>query len=417
MCVLLHDKHEIMRRILAAFILFYTLAVPAQRLPRLGRATTYDNWTGTWAAAQQTPVRSYMPYNNEMTNRSVRQIIKVSAGGSIVRLHLSNELSRDTLRIRSVYIAHAKDSFAIDPKSAEYLRFSNRQRVTLPPGSAVVSDAERFDLRPNELLAVTINYSEAPKQPTVHMGSRTTSYILKGYSGPHTDFARSFRYEKWFNIAALDVYRTGGRSVAILGNSITDGKGSDTDRQNRWPDVMSGVLNSPREHTDVGVLNLGIGNNRVLTTGYGAPGKDRFDRDILGQSGVRYIIVFEGINDIGVSTDGRTTARQLIEQYKLMVAKAHARRLRIYGATITPMKGAGYFTPDHEAGREMVNEWIRTSGEFDGVIDFDRLMADPADRQALRPEWRLPDCLHPNALGYEQMGRYAAEFLLRELRK
>lgn len=393
-------------------------ASPAMGQSLLRQRNVIGHWTATWATAMQVPVKTFMPYNNDMTERSVRQVIKVSAGGDIVRLQLSNIFSAEPVEIRSVYIAHALDSFRIDPASAQYLRFSGHQRVTILPGQSIFSDAERFALRPLERLAITINYKQAPKAPTVHMGSRTTSYILRGYSGPLTDFSRAFQYEKWFNISSLAVYANNVRTFAILGNSITDGKGATTDHQNRWPDEMSFNLNEalPLRSRKEGepkrqyaVLNLGIGNNRVLSVGYGQAGKDRFDRDILAQQGVTDVIVFEGINDLGNAADAMATARELVEQYKIMVSKCRRARLRVYLATITPMKGSGYFTPRREAARQWVNEWIRTQKEADGVLDFDKLMQDPADPAALRPEWRLADALHPNATGYKVMGRHAAE--------
>lgn len=407
-----------MRLTLFAGWLMLFQGLSAQRMP--AAQNLVGRWTGTWATAMQVPVRSFMPYNNDMSNRSVRQIIKVSAGGDVVRLQLSNVFSSEPVEIRSVYIAHALDSFRIDTESVEYLRFDGHQRVVIAPGKSVWSDAERFALKPLERLAITINYKSAPKSPTVHMGSRTTSYILQGYSGPQTDFSRAFRYEKWFNIEALNVYAKDVRTFAILGNSITDGKGSTTDHQNRWPDEMSfnlyelgnRQLKDGQPRRQYSVLNLGIGNNRVLSVGYGLAGKDRFDHDILGQAGLTDVIIFEGINDLGTSHEAQTTAYQLVEQYKLMIAKCRRAHLRVFLATLPPMKGSGYFNEVREAARRYVNEWIRTQKETDGFLDFDRLLQDPADPLALRPEWRLDDCLHPNALGYKQMGRYAAENFL-----
>lgn len=409
---------HLVRLELLALLLLSGQSLWAQRMP--AAQNLMGRWTGTWATAMQVPVKSFMPYNNDMSNRSVRQVIKVSAGGDIVRLQLSNIFSSEPVEIRSVYIAHALDSFRIDTESVEYLRFNGHQRVVIAPGKSVWSDAERFALKPLGRLAITINYKSAPKSPTVHMGSRTTSYILRGYSGPQTDFSKAFRYEKWFNIAALNVYAKDVRTFAILGNSITDGKGSTTDHQNRWPDEMSfnlyelgnRQLKEGLPRRQFGVLNLGIGNNRVLSVGYGLAAKDRFDRDILGQAGVTDVIIFEGINDLGTSHDGLATARQLVEQYKLMIAKCRRAHLRVFLATVPPMHGSGYYTPGHEVGRRFVNEWVRTQKEADGFLDFDKLLQDPANPLALRPEWRLDDCLHPNALGYKQMGRYAAEYFL-----
>ena len=402
-------------------LLFFLLGATTHALAYHPVGTVFGRWSGTWATAMQTPVKSFMPYNNRMSNRSVRQIVKVSAGGKVVRLQLSNIFSTESVVIRSVYIAHALDSFRIDAKSARYLKFSGKDAVTIEPGRSLFSDPLAFDLRPLESLAITINYESAPRNPTVHMGSRTTSYILKGVSTPETDFSRAFRYERWFNIAALEVLSNDIRTFAIIGNSITDGKGSTTDHQNRWPDEMSFYLNGPLKeavqnqqmtsaYKQWGVLNLGIGNNRVLSVGFGQPAKDRFDRDVLQQHGVTDVIIFEGINDLGTSRDGKTTARSVIAQYKLMIQKCRRAHLRVWLATITPMKGAGYYSINHELGRQIINGWIRLQKEADGYLDFDKLMRNPNEQLALRPEWRLADALHPNAIGYREMGRYAAEF-------
>ena len=407
-----------MRRKLLLF-LFIAFAVGA--FARHPAGTVVGRWTGTWATAMQTPVKSFMPYNNRMSNRSVRQMVKVSAGGKVIRLQLSNIFSDKPVVVRSVYVAHALDSFRIEPKSARYLKFSGKDEVTIPAGRSLFSDALVFDLKPMETVAITINYLTAPRTPTVHMGSRTTSYILKGESTPETDFAKAFRYEKWFNIAALDVYTRDVRTIAILGNSITDGKGSTTDHQNRWPDEMSYQLNEVagakvvkegKKRMQYGVLNLGIGNNRVLTVGFGQPARQRFDRDILEQRGVTDVILFEGINDLGNSKDGIVTAHELVEAYKQMIEKCHKAGLKVWLGTITPMKGAHYYSVSHELGRKLVNNWIRLQHEADGVLDFDKLMRDPADEHALRPGLYLPDHLHPNAEGYKMMGKYAAEKIL-----
>lgn len=409
-----------LRRALLLVLVMTSLGAGAQRMGR--SRTLLGHWVGTWATAMQTPVKSFMPYNNDLSQRSVRQIVQVSAGGSIVRLQLSNIFSTEPVEIKSVYIAHALDSSRIDARTARYMDFHGRHRVVIGAGQSVYSDAERFELAPLERVAITINYVRAPKVPTVHMGSRTTSYILHGATTARDDFSQAFRYEKWFNIASLSVYGSHIRTFAILGNSITDGKGATTDHHNRWPDEMSFNLNrvlAPRllgpeaRGRQFAVLNLGIGNNRVLSVGFGQAGRDRFDRDILGQAGVTDVILFEGINDLGNSHDGLATARELVTAYQQMIAKCRAARLRVYLGTITPMKGSGYYSASHEAGRQYVNSWIRTQQEADGVIDFDQLMQDPADAQALRPEWRMADCLHPNAAGYKEMGRYAAEVVWR----
>ena len=398
-----------MKRIIAFFIFLCAITINA----------TAQGWIGTWATAPQTVVKSFMPYNNNMSNRSVRQVVKVSIGGDMIRLKLSNIYSTEPVVIRSIYIAHAKDSFAIAPKSAKYLKFSNQYKVTIPAGKSITSDALPYNLKPLQRLAITINYTSAPTVPTVHMGSRTTSYIMKGVTNAHSNFEKAFRENHWYNISGIDVYtmRTDLSSIAIIGNSITDGKCTTDNAQNRWPDIMSEMLQLKYKITNQGVLNLGIGNNRVVVPGgFGVLAKERFDKDVLAQAGVKKVIIFEGINDIGAAKSGysETVARQLIESYQAMIKKAKARRLKVYLGTITPFKGAGYYSPFHEAARQTVNEWIRNQAknkEVDGILDFAKLLQDPKDDRRMKKEYVSNDWLHPNPTGYKAMGTYAAEII------
>ncbi|WP_439432815.1 SGNH/GDSL hydrolase family protein [Segatella copri] len=376
-----------------------------------------QNWVGTWATAPQTVVRSFMPYNNCMTNRSVRQVVKVSIGGDVIRLKLSNIYSMQPVEIRSIYIAHAKDSFSIDAKSAQYFKFGNSYKTVIPAGKQIVSDALKFKLRNLERVAITINYTSAPEVPTVHMGSRTTSYIMKGVTNAHSNFEKAFRENHWYNISGIDVYTMSNNmsAIAIMGNSITDGKCSTDNAQNRWPDVMSEMLQLKHKITNQGVLNLGIGNNRVTVPGgFGALAKERFDRDILMQSGVKKVIIFEGINDIGAAKSGNseTVARQIIESIQGMVRKAKAQKKKVYLGTITPFKGAGYYSHFHEAARLYVNDWIRSQAKnVDGILDFAKLLQDPNDNRRMKREYASNDWLHPNPAGYKAMGIYAADII------
>ena len=376
-----------------------------------------QNWVGTWATAPQTVVRSFMPYNNCMTNRSVRQVVKVSIGGNVIRLKLSNIYSMQPVEIRSIYIAHAKDSFDIDAKTAQYFKFGNSYKTVIPAGKQIVSDALKFKLRNLERVAITINYTSAPEVPTVHMGSRTTSYIMKGVTNAHSNFAKAFRENHWYNISGIDVYTMSNNmsAIAIIGNSITDGKCSTDNAQNRWPDVMSEMLQLKHKITNQGVLNLGIGNNRVTVPGgFGALAKERFDRDILMQNGVKKVIIFEGVNDIGAARSGssETVARQIIESIQGMVKKAKARKMKVYLGTITPFKGAGYYTHFHEAARLYVNDWIRSQAKnVNGILDFAKLLQDPNDDRRMKREYASNDWLHPNPTGYKAMGIYAADIV------
>ena len=373
-----------------------------------------QNWIGTWATAPQTVVKSFMPYNNCMTNRSVRQVVKVSIGGDVIRLKLSNIYSMQPVEIRSIYIAHAKDSSDIDAKTAQYFKFGNSYKTVIPAGKQIVSNALKFKLRNLERVAITINYTSAPEIPTVHMGSRTTSYIMKGVTNAHSNFAKAFRENHWYNISGIDVYTMSNNmsAIAIIGNSITDGKCSTDNAQNRWPDVMSEMLQLKHKITNQGVLNLGIGNNRVTVPGgFGALAKERFDRDILMQSGVKKVVIFEGVNDIGAARSGssETVARQIIESIQGMVKKAKARKMKVYLGTITPFKGAGYYTHFHEAARLYVNDWIRSQAKnVDGILDFAKLLQDPNEDRRMKREYASNDWLHPNPAGYKAMGIYAA---------
>ena len=376
-----------------------------------------QNWVGTWATAPQTVVKSFMPYNNCMTNRSVRQVVKVSIGGDVIRLKLSNIYSMQPVEIRSIYIAHAKDSSDIDAKTAQYFKFGNSYKTVIPAGKQIVSNALKFKLRNLERVAITINYTSAPEIPTVHMGSRTTSYIMKGVTNAHSNFAKAFRENHWYNISGIDVYTMSNNmsAIAIIGNSITDGKCSTDNAQNRWPDVMSEMLQLKHKITNQGVLNLGIGNNRVTVPGgFGALAKERFDRDILMQSGVKKVIIFEGINDIGAAKSGNseTVARQIIESIQGMMKKAKARKMKVYLGTITPFKGAGYYSHFHEAARLYVNDWIRSQAKkADGILDFAKLLQDPNDDRRMKREYASGDWLHPNPNGYKVMGIYAADII------
>ena len=376
-----------------------------------------QNWVGTWATAPQTVVKSFMPYNNCMTNRSVRQVVKVSIGGNVIRLKLSNIYSMQPVEIRSIYIAHAKDSSDIDAKTAQYFKFGNSYKTVIPAGKQIVSDALKFNLRNLERVAITINYTSAPEIPTVHMGSRTTSYIMKGVTNAHSNFEKAFRENHWYNISGIDVYTMSNNmsAIAIIGNSITDGKCSTDNAQNRWPDVMSEMLQLKHKITNQGVLNLGIGNNRVTVPGgFGALAKERFDRDILMQSGVKKVVIFEGVNDIGAARSGssETVARQIIESIQGMVKKAKARKMKVYLGTITPFKGAGYYTHFHEAARLYVNDWIRSQAKnVDGILDFAKLLQDPNDDRRMKREYASNDWLHPNPTGYKAMGIYAADIV------
>lgn len=367
---------------------------------------SWGRWTGTWATAPEYTGPGDMPQIETLTGNALRQTIHVSLGGENMRLKLSNEYSAEPVEINSIYIANPTGGYDIDRKSARYLTFNGKKNITIPAGEAIYSDPIDYSLTPLQLLSITTNYGKnTPVNATSHRGSRTSSYIMKGESKPKKDFVPAERLEHWYNISALEVDVDNKPCIAIIGNSITDGRGTTTDKQNRWTDVLAEGLGG-----EVGVLNLGIGGNCVLAGGLSDPAVKRFDRDILGQNGVTSILIYEGINDIGWSPDSEKTAAQLIEAYQSFIAKAREKGLKVYGGTITQMGNTDYYNHFHEAARKTVNDWIRNSGSFDGVVDFDVIIADPAKPDTMNPEYQF-DWLHPNPAGYKAMGTEAVDVL------
>ena len=368
---------------------------------------TTKKWVGTWSTAPQLVEPGNMPPPPGLTNNSLRQVVRVSIGGDTLRVRFSNEFSTSAVTMNSVQIAVSTGGNTINVSTNKELRFNGNSQVTMNASSAVTSDPIAFDLTPRMDVAITIYFGETSATVSGHPGSRTTSYILAGNTTTTTDFTGAVTTDHWYNINTIDVLAPStAASVAILGNSITDGRGSTTNLQNRWPDVFSEALLKDSSTRHIGVLNQGIGGNAVLSGGLGPTGVSRFDRDILNQSGVRWAIVFEGVNDIGgVRNAGAatTTANNLIAAYTQMIAKAHAKNIRIYGATIMPFNGNSYFNQYSEACRNTVNQWIRANGNFDACIDFDKVMRNPLDTTRLVSSYQN-DGLHPDAAGHKTMG-------------
>lgn len=360
-------------------------------------------WVGTFATAPEFTGPSDMPQHVGLSGNTLRQVVRVSLGGQRMKVELSNAFSDEPVEIRAAYVADAADSSAIVAKTARYLTFAGKRSVTIAAGQSVCSDELAYALRPLQRLAVTLCYGMAtPRHMTSHRGSRTFSYIAPGEVKPGQRFRTAERLAHWYNLTKVCV-RSEAKAVAVLGNSITDGRGSTTDAQNRWPDRMAEAFGGK-----TGVLNLGIGGNCVLRGGLSEPALKRFDRDILGQEGVEAVIVFQGTNDIGGARgNSEQVARELIEAYAGMARKIHDRGMKAYVATITPFRGNAWYSLFHEAARQTVNEWMRHTSDFDGVIDFDLLTRDPQQPDRLRPDYS-DDWLHLNPAGYEAMGRYAA---------
>lgn len=368
-----------------------------------------SHWVGTWGTAPQLVEVKNMPPAPGLSGNSLRQIVRVSVGGSKIRLKFTNEFSQEPLTMESVQIAVSTGGNRIDGATCKFLKFQGKKAVTLSPGSVLLSDPISFKLKARMDVAVTIRFGATSKTLTGHPGSRTTSYLLAGNASRTQDFTGSIETDHWYVLNGIEVMAPATTAaVAILGNSITDGRGSDTNKQNRWPDILSQRLLATKQ---VGVLNLGIGGNCVLRGGLGPTALNRFERDILGQQGLKWVLVFIGVNDIGGTPNTQEaadrTAEKLIEAYQSFIDRAHAKGLKVYGATIMPFKGNSYYSEFREQCRNKVNEWIRTSGHYDACIDFDQCMRDPADPASLPADMDFQnDFLHPNAQGYVKMGEF-----------
>jgi lysophospholipase L1-like esterase len=298
-------------------------------------------------------------------------------------------------------VALAAGGSTIRPDSGQALTFHRRSSVTIPPGALMVSDPVSFDLAPLSDLAVTIHVKDPSQDITGHPGARCTSYLQAGDSVATADLPAAARTSHWYYLNGVDVRDTNGAAaVATLGDSITDGRGSTTDGNGRWTDYLSRRLRANKGTAEIGVLNQGIGGNCVLNHGLGPNALARLDRDVVAQPGVRWLIVLEGINDLGTRS---ASAEDLIAAYEQIILRAHARDILVYGATIMPCGGSFYFSPDLEAARRTINTWIRTSGRFDAVIDFDAATRDPQRPSHLLAAVDCGDHLHPADEGYKIM--------------
>jgi lysophospholipase L1-like esterase len=367
-------------------------------------------WVGSWSCAPYES-GSNTPPSPYLANNSLRQIVRVSIGGDTIRLKFSNKTCGSSLTMNSVTVAISTGGSNIDVSTIKQLKFNGNTTATIDPNGSLTSDPVAFNLAPNARVAITIYYGQASSSAdaTSHAGSRTDSYLLAGDGTTSPDFAGSVVTAHWFTINTIDVKaaQTAG-CVAVLGNSITDGYGISGGTQNRWTDMFSQKLLNNTKTQDVGVLNLGIGATNVSGTGT-TTGATRYKKDILAQSGLRWVIIFYGTNDI----NGGASAATITGAFQKMIDDAHALNLKVYGATITPFNGNSYYTVAHEAVRNEVNNWIKTAGHYDGYLDFDKVIQDPANTIKMLDIY-ANDYLHPNILGYKTLGESIDTTLFQE---
>jgi len=377
----------------------------AQTAPADGR------WVASWVSAPQLTEPQNMPPAPGLAGQTLRQILQPSLDGSRLRVTLSNAYGDGDLVVDSVRIARSKGGAAIDAASDRAVMFDGGPSVTVPRGAQMVSDPLAFDVTAFVNLAVTVHFASLPAALTGHPGSRTTSFIQAGNVTAAADLPGAVAIDHWYVLSGLDVWAEPRASaIVVLGDSITDGRGSTTNKNDRWPNLLAQRLRANPATANIAVLNQGLGGNRLLRDGLGPNALARFDRDVLAVPGVRWVVVLEGVNDIGTAVAARSkgepaaTARDVIAAYRQIVTRAHSHGLRVYGATILPFEGFGaYSSAQSEADRQAVNQWIRTGGELDGVIDFDAIARDPAQPARLSAFVDGGDHLHPSAAGYRIM--------------
>ncbi|ATI83125.1 SGNH/GDSL hydrolase family protein [Sphingobium yanoikuyae] len=378
--------------------------------------TCTPTWVSGWASSQFRPTGDAALPAGTLKDQSLRQIVRPSIAGDRLRVRISNLAGTAPLHIAGVSIARAPASTspAIDPGTLISLRFDGSPDLIVPAGADYLSDPVSLPVAALDNIAVTIRYQGEPEQ-TSHPGSRATSWHMPGDHLTDTAMAGAASFDHWFNLAALEVERCApARLVVALGDSITDGKGSTTNGNDRWTDRLAQRLQADPKRRDIAVVNQGIGGNRLLNDGLGPNALARLDRDVLAQPGVTHLVLLEGVNDLGTLTrdapvsvaDHKAHVARIIGAYRQIIARAHARGIKVIGATIMPFVGNDYYHADaqNEADRQAVNAWIRAPGHFDGLVDFDRAARDPARLDRLLPAYDGGDALHPNPAGYRAMG-------------
>lgn len=373
-------------------------------------ASAAPDWVGSWATA---PIAEPATKENlALEGATLRQVVRVSLAGDSVRVRVSNAFGATALDLHGASLAPADAAGAVRPASLHPLLFSGRPAASVPPGACLVSDPVPLAVASGDDLAISLHFARVPAILTAHPGSRTTSYLAAGDALSALTLPAATTFARWYFINGLDVTPRDPAAAALvlLGDSITDGYGVKPGTNQRWPDEFVRRLRGRTDLVPLGVLNLGIGGNRLLRDGLGPNALARFDRDVLGQSGARWLLVFSGINDIGTRLDARkqgtdyASAADIIAAYEQLFTRARARGLRVIAATLTPYRGADfYWSEDGEADRQAINAWIRTSGRADAVADFDAALRDPAAPDRLAAEFDSGDHLHPSMAGYKRL--------------
>ena len=399
-----------MRFRLALVLLIAASTASAQSVTaKPASASSAGTWVGTWATS---------PFDGDpwhtiptLVDSTQREIVHTSIAGKSLRVRLSNEFGTEPLRIDSATIALSTGSSSIDASSLHELMFGGMTSIVIPPGAQALSDPVAMATPASASLAISFYLPlQQVSHVSVHSSAQQDNYILAGNHVRDAAFSGPVITPSWYFLKGVDVEPADAHAAAIVayGDSITDGALSTENANHRWPDYLAARLQKDPATAHLAVLDEGIGGNCVLVHCVAENALARFDRDVLSQAGVKYVIVLEGINDIGKlhtpnQPDYKLTAEDLEQGFVQLVGRAHEHGIKVFGATITPYKGAGYFTENGEQIRQAVNRWILTSGVFDGTIDFDKATQDPANPLTFAPQYDGGDHLHPKDAGYAAM--------------
>ena len=422
-----------------------TIILASLGSPLAVHAQPQEHWVGTWATGLQAQIQPDLASVDQTTdpsgnlfgptvqihNQTLRQIVRTSIGGSSVRVAFTNTFGTHPLEIGAAHIALKTDGPSIRPATTGALTFGGRSSTSIAAGSIVLSDAVDLEIPELGYLAIDMYLPAdtwATQSPATGLRAAwTTNYLsAPGNHSGKNDMPIETTLQSWIFLARVEVTAPAATSVVVtLGDSITEGYGSTTDTDRRWPDVLASRLRDEFGNTAPAVLNVAISGNRLLrgndgafgvisanssgpinpNAGFGPSALDRFDRDVLLQPGITHVVVLESINDIGMTTDPSSpTVDELIAGHRALIQRAHSYGLTIYGGTLTPFEGALYFTEEGETKRQAVNRWIRSSGAYDAVIDFDAVVRDSSNPRRFLPMYHPGDWLHPNDEGYRAMG-------------
>ncbi|HYR44139.1 MAG TPA: SGNH/GDSL hydrolase family protein [Terriglobia bacterium] len=381
-------------------------------------AEAQDRWIATWAAAPQ--VRLQAPLGGErgapanqapsgFNDQTVRMIVHAGLGGRRARVTLSNAFGNGPLTIGAAHLALRSKESAIVAGSDRALMFNGKPNITIAPGAHVISDAVDLDVPQLGDLAISVYVPGNSGQLTMHNTGLHTTYIAKGNVTGEPALNDATTTRSWYWTSVVEVMAPADTAAIVaFGDSITDGATSTNDANRSWPSILAqrilAIPGSPR----LTVLNEGISGNRVLADGAGVNALARFDRDVFGHAGVKWLFIMEGINDIGQTTRANATvppvtADELIAATKQMIERAHTHGIKVIGCTLTPYEGAAYYSEKGEEIRQAVNRWIRTGGAFDAVVDYDAVTRDSANPKTFKAGFNDGDHLHPNDAGYKAM--------------